>query len=319
MFLGEPFQREQARKETIQALEAQQPLGKFVFEGNKVNASELREALFAPSLFEPGRWVLIRRVDEFPDAKTLLRLLEKGLPQSVYALLDAEKFDKRSTLFKWLKAHGTLHEFAPLDRRALPGKVKALLLAKKVKISTDAFQYLLSVVPPDLLHIGHEIEKLALYASRKGELDLEDVQGLLFGAQQANVFQFFDALGARKAQALGQLTNLLGSGEEPSKLFYMLANHMRSLLLVKSLQEQGLKPPQIAKQSGLAPWMIERRLQQVRQWTQNELIEVIHRLHEEDVLFKRGQRDPEASLVSLILDWTHLLTTPEKPKEKAWT
>lgn len=305
VFLGEPFQREQAIKETIEALESKEELGKYSFEGHKLAVAELQEALFAPSLFEPGRWVWLRHADEF-DAATLLGLLEKNIPPEVHFLIDLEKLDKRSGLFKWLKSNANINEFAALDRRTLPGKIKSMLNEKKVNIRSDAFQYLTTTLPPDLVQIGQEIKKLKLFA-KNNELTLEQVQGLLFGGQQANVFQFFDLLGERKPQALPHLRKLLESGEEASKLFFMLVNHMRSLLLIKALQSEGLRPPDIAKQSGSAPWMVNRRLQQTRQWSLEELIQVIHQLQEIDVQIKRGQNDPEDALLSLVLRWTKLV------------
>ena len=305
-FLGEPFERERALKEKICALESQEPLGQFVFEGNKVSLPQLQQALFSPSLFEPGRWVLVRRADELGDPKALLALLEPGLPPHVYLALDAEKLDKRGALFKWLKTHAEVQTFAPLDRRTLPGKLKALLQSKGLTLSVEAFQHVLSVVPPDLVHVGHEVEKMALYA-RSEPLDLAAVQSLLFGGQQANVFQFFDMLGGRNSQALGQLEQLLQGGEEAGKLFFMLTNHVRSLLLLKALEGEGLPPTEVAKRSALAPWMVQRRLQQARQWTQDELVAALQRLQEEDVAIKRGRRDVEAALSSVVLVWTGLL------------
>lgn len=308
VFWGEPFQREQALKETIQKLEAQANLGQYTFEGATASASELQEALFAPSLFEPGRWVLLRHADEFKDAGLLLKLLEKGIPQGSYLLLDVDKLDKRGALYKWLKANACIQEFAALDRRTLPGKLKWLLQAKGLDLTGEAFQYLATTLPSDLLHIQHEVDKLALYAGKR-RVALEEVQGLLFGGQQANVFQFFDTLGERKPQALAQYQRLLEGGEEPGKLFYMLAGHMRSLLMIKALQREGLPPPDIAKRSGLAPWMINRRLQQTRQWGVEELVEAIHRLHERDVQIKLGQCQIETVLLGLILEWTSLVAT----------
>jgi len=307
VFLGEPFQREEAIRETIKVLESKQELGKYSFEGHKLAVAGLQEALFAPSLFEPGRWVWLRHADEF-DAAMLLKLLEKNIPPEVHFLIDLEKLDKRSGLYKWLKANAKLNDFAALDRRTLPGKIKSMLQEKKVKLSSDAFQYLTTTLPPDLMHIGQEIKKLKLFA-RNEELKLEQVQGLLFGGQQANVFQFFDLLGERKPQALPHLKKLLESGEEPSKLFYMLVNHIRSLLMIKALQSERLSPPDIAKRSGLAPWMLNRRLQQANRWSLEELIQALQQLQEKDVQFKRGQSDPEDALLILILRWAKLVKT----------
>lgn len=308
LFLGEPYQRQQALHETLHALEAQGPLGRLTFEGDKVTPGQLQEALFAPSLFEQGRWVLIHHADEFSDGPYLTALIQRKFPDHIYLLLEAEKLDKRSTLFKSLKERGQIHEFAPLDRRTLPGRIKDMLTTRKVKLSAQAFQYLVSNLPPDLSHIENEVKKISLFP-RRGELDLEDVQGLLFSAQSATVFQLLDTLGERKALALSQLAQLLDSGEEPGKLFFMLAGHVRSLLLLAGLLQQEVPAGELATRSGLAPWMVQRRLPQVRRWTLEALIQAVHRLHDEDMLVKQGQRQPADALTLLVLEWTGMLAS----------
>lgn len=309
LFLGEPYQRQQALQEILHALEAAGSLGKLTFEGDKVTPGQLQEALFSPSLFETGRLALIHHADEFSDWAYLTTLIQRKFPHRVYLLLEAEKLDKRSALFRALKEHGQIHEFAPLDRRTLPGKIKDMLTARKVKLDARAFQYVVNTVPPDLPYIENEIRKISLFP-RRGELDLEDVQGLLFSGQSTTVFQFLDALGERNALALSQLAELLDSGEEPGKLFFMLASHLRSLLLLKGFQQQALSPAELGQRSGMPPWLAQRRLQQVRRWTQEELMEAIHRLHDEDVLIKQGQRQPADSLTLLVLEWTGFFPHP---------
>jgi len=303
LFLGESLLRERAFQGAIQRLRAQPDLGAHVLEAGAATPAGLQEILFAPSLFEPGCWVLLRRADELNEPKALVALLERGLPERTYLLLEADKLDKRGALYKWIKSNGKVHEFEPLKRNTLPGQLKRLLEERGVRLEREAFQYLASAVPQDLRAVAGEVDKLALYGGGR-PLGLAEVQGLVFGGQQANVFAFLDACGAREREALPLLQRLLDSGEEASKLFYMLANHVRSLLSLRSLLDEGLPQGQIAPRVGLAPWMVKRRLSQVQRWSQAELIAALNRLHKEDVRFKRGERDPDAALLALVIRWT---------------
>jgi len=303
LFLGESLLRERAFQGAIQRLRSQADLGAHVLEAGSVTAAGLEEFLFAPSLFEPGCWVLLRRADELKDPKALVALLERGLPERTYLLLEADKLDKRGALYKWIKAHGQVHEFESLKRNTLPGQLKRLLDERGVRLDREGFQYLIGAVPQDLRAIAGEVDKLALYAQGES-LGLEQVQGLAFGGQQADVFAFLDACGAREREALHLLQRLLDSGEEASKLFYMLANHMRALLAIRALLDEGLSQGQIAPRVGLAPWMVNRRIPQAKRWRQAELTEALCGLHGEDVRLKRGERDPDAALLALVIRWT---------------
>lgn len=304
LFLGEPFQRERAVKARLRALRAA-GLALHELEGAEAGPARLREALLAPSLLERGRVVRLRRLEELADPQALLALLERGLPLETHLLLEADKLDKRSALYKGLKRRGQLHLFEPPTRQGLPGALKRLLRERGVRLSPEAFQYLLGAVGPDLVRLAHEVDKLALYAQGR-PLGLEDVQALVFGGPGAHVFAFLDACGERRAEALVLLEKLLAAGEEPSKLFFMLAGHVRSLLKLRALQAAGVAPEALAAATGLAPWLVRRRRGQVARWQQDELIAALHRLHETEVRIKRGRERPEDALVGLVLAWTGL-------------
>ncbi|MBI3460780.1 hypothetical protein HY009_07615, partial [Candidatus Acetothermia bacterium] len=159
---------------------------------------------------------------------------------------------------------------------------------------------LVSAVEPNVGRMEREIEKLACYP-HKGELDLDELKELVFSDQSGNIFEFLDLVGERKLAALKYLRRLLESGEDPMKLFFMIASQIRSLLSVKSLIATGQSDDEIAQELGRYAWMINKQRRMVSQFTEAELIELIHRLQREDIAIKQGEREPHEALFEILL------------------
>jgi len=303
LFTGDDFLRERAVRGKIAEIKENSPepdLSEVHLDGEELDNERLLEELFTPSLFAPGKLILIRRADRLPEEAGLIRLLEQGLPQGFFLLLSAEKLDRRSKLYSLIAERGEVEEFPRPDRRSLPRLVRELLREKGIELTEEALRFLLETIEPELHHLANEIEKLALYPHR-GPLGLEEFQGLLFGGRGPGLFSFLEELGNRRPQALSSLRRLLNGGEEPNKLFFMIAGEVRALLAVKSLAGEGRNSQKIAAETGQYPWLVKRRLAQVENFSEDELIELIYLLHREDTRIKRGEAEPEEALHRIAL------------------
>jgi DNA polymerase III delta subunit len=81
----------------------------------------------------------------------------------------------------------------------------------------------------------------------------------------------------------------------------MLVSQVRALLAVKSLAAQKKSSEEIAKELGKPPWLVGKHKAMAQNFSEEELIELLQRLHEEDVNIKTGERTPEESLFDLVL------------------
>ncbi len=167
-------------------------------------------------------------------------------------------------------------------------------------MTTEGFRYLVSAVEPDVGRLEREIEKLAVFP-HKGELDIEELRELVFSDQSGNIFEFLDLIGERKLAALKYVRWLLDTGEDPMKLFFMIASQIRTLLSVKSLIGLGKTDEEIAQELGRYAWMINKQRRMVAHFTEAELMELIHRLQREDISIKQGEREPHEALYEILL------------------
>jgi DNA polymerase-3 subunit delta len=299
-FLGDIYLRERAARKLIAQLQQSRKYALITLEGRELTGPQMLEHVGGMSLFDDAKILYVRRADELPEPEELAERITRGLPKSVVLILDAEKLDKRSRLYKALESLGALEEFPTPDRRSLPTLVRELLAEYKVKLTPAALKYLLATVEPQPARLAKEIEKLACYSTER-ELDVPELRELLFGDQSESVLKWLDLVGERSPQSVKYLRELLRSGEDPNKIFFMLVSQVRALLAVKSLAAQKKSSEEIAKELGKPPWLVGKHKAMAQNFSEEELIELLQRLHEEDVNIKTGERTPEESLFDLVL------------------
>jgi DNA polymerase-3 subunit delta len=299
-FLGDIYLRERAARKLIAQLQQSRKYALITLEGRELTGPQMLEHVGGMSLFADAKILYVRRADELPEPEELAERITRGLPKSVVLILDAEKLDKRSRLYKALDSLGALEEFPTPDRRSLPTLVRELLAEYKVKLTPAALKYLLATVEPQPARLAKEIEKLACYSTER-ELDVPELRELLFGDQSESVLKWLDLVGERSPQSVKYLRELLRSGEDPNKIFFMLVSQIRGLLAVKSLAAQKKSSEEIAKELGKPPWLVGKHKAMAQNFSEEELIELLQRLHEEDVNIKTGERTPEESLFDLVL------------------
>ncbi|MGQ9477279.1 MAG: DNA polymerase III subunit delta [Candidatus Bipolaricaulia bacterium] len=300
LFTGDDYLRERAIRRKIEEVKSHSAeLDLVHLDGEGLANEKLLEELFTPSLFAPGKLILIRRVEKLSDGAGLLKLLERGLPSGFFLLLSAEKLDQRSKLYSLIAQRGEIEDFPKPDRRSLPKFVKELLRERGLELTPEAFRFLLEMIEPELHHLANELEKLSIYP-HKGPLGVEDLKGLIFGGRGAGIFPFLEELSSRRPRALASLRQLLAEGEEPNRVFFMITNEVRALLAVKALAASGRSLQEIAAETGQYPWLVKRRLVQTQNFSEEELSELIYLLHHEDALIKRGEAEPEEALYKVV-------------------
>jgi DNA polymerase-3 subunit delta len=240
-------------------------------------------------------------------------------------LITAGKVDKRKGFYKALDKLGTVESFAgwSVDDRDWAGQAESWarkgLRARQKEISDEALAELISRVGPNARQLDNEVEKAALYAGDRKEIEFDDVATICTRNKMARAFALGDALGDRDLpRLLARLDEALWEVKlDPQKseigLLYGLIAKVRAMLLLKEMIQEGwVKPdmdynrfkaqlervpkdqlPEDRRFNPLAlnPYVLYKALPQVKRYTQAELIRAM------DLLFQCNLR-----LVSTSLD-----------------
>lgn len=259
----------------------------------------VREILAMPFLAKK-RLVIIKNILSHGKEKLQTQIIDfiKKIPEYVLVIFyENEKIDRRKALFKILFKQKK-EEFKLLDDLELKSWIKKEVEIKGGQIEPQAIEKLILYVGNDLWRINNEIDKVVNY---QAQITSENVELLIKPKISANVFNLIDAMGQKNRQrSIGELHKLLDSGENELYIFTMIIYQFRNLLIIKDVLERSKEKNSnlnLAKESGLHPFVMQKTVNQARNFSFKELKMIYQRLLDFDLKMKTGQVEPH-----LVLD-----------------
>lgn len=242
------------------------------------------------NLLKAGKKDIQEKVAEFlkkvPDS-TVLVFVEEGMP------------DRRTGLFRRLNRPGQAQEFKLLESEQLRRWVRREVELRGGTIETQALTKLMEAVGSDLWRMTNEIEKLTAY---NRQLTAEDVELLVNSKTEANIFDLVEATANRNPQrALRELSRLFNRGAAEIYILTMLVWQYRNLLIIKDLQQRGVKSRwDLAKKGGLAPFVVTKNIEAAAKYSLEDLKNIYEKLLDFDWRIKTGKIEPKVALELLV-------------------
>lgn len=199
-----------------------------------------------------------------------------------------------------LQAADTRELFDVLTPTEVERWIEKFVQQHKGTIDRAAVAHLAAAVGSDLWLASNELTKLLHQQS--GRIDLAAAQASMAAKEEENIFAFTDAL-SRKAgpQALQLLEQQLDSGANAIYLVSMLMRQVRILLSVGDVMSAEPNPATIATRLKLHPFVVQKSLQQVKKFSQSELLAAHAALVEIDRKLKSTRENPRALLELFVL------------------
>ncbi len=250
---------------------------------------------------------------------------------------DAEGRDKplgkkEKELFVFLAKQKFVQEFKKLNNTDLGAWIKKEVEARGGAISSRAIQTLIGLIGYDLWQIDREIDKLINYKSgekspllfkegqgvvnnefpspggvpspaRRGgfPIEVDDVDKLVKGNFDDNIFALTDAIGARnKAAAAQLLEEQFELGANEIYLLTMITRQIKIILQVRQALDLGQSSRQIISELKLNPYVVQKAIEQARHFSLNALKIIFDKLIEIDFKIKTGQGEA-AALIELLI------------------
>jgi DNA polymerase-3 subunit delta len=239
------------------------------------------------------------------DRDALRTYLERIPPTCDLIFVESEEFDKRNAIFTYLKKAAEVQEFAQLESGELIRWLAERVQARKVRLDPPAAQRLIAFVGGDTRALVNELEKLSSYVGQGGRITIQIVDLLVQDEQEQNLFTFIDELSARRrGPALASVRRLLDEGQAATYIIFMVARQLRILIGVKELLGQRLRPDDIATKLGQKPFVVRKALDQVRGFTDAELVRLHDRVLALDHATKTGRMEAETGLELLVAEFS---------------
>ncbi|MCF7830946.1 DNA polymerase III subunit delta [Candidatus Gracilibacteria bacterium] len=258
----------------------------------KQELMDLENTTFTPNLFGGRRLILL---DEFWTAEKFEQAQKKEFFAKLPDFTDSStiiviepSLDKRTKFSKFLLENAKVESFTPLDEVSLLEWIRKFAAEHNSKISHTCSQILLKRCGENLWNLSREIQKLSSFGT--GEITEKDIMELTIPNPQAVIWDFLESLSKKSVQkSLKGFTDLIQSGVSPHEIFPMVQREIRIHAQIRDGQERNLTPPQIAQESKLHPFVVQKTFPLTKQFSQEKIKQMYDQLFEIDKRLKTGK------------------------------
>ncbi len=279
-----------------------------ILEGATCSLADVLDAARSLPMFASRRLVWVRDAERLRDSEpeALREYLQAPAPTACILLtVGTGKADFRKALFKALQRGARVLEFESLKGAALARWIRSRAADLGAEIDEDAASLLEIHAGPELLRLDQELKKALDFVAPSTRLTSDALSATLGAAAAGSIFEFAEAVGAGQTeQAIRLLRGILSEGEEPPRLLFLLARHLRTLVLGHSLMQSGLQGRDLAQALGIPPYpfLIDKVQKQIRAFAEPAGEPALRLVLAADRALKSGSGKPPGVLERLVLD-----------------
>ncbi len=274
---------------------------------------DLQEVISARGLFSSVRLAIIKNFITLSNSEGQTKAAfflktKKDLPadkENILIFWEKETLQKDSSLFKFLQKYSKAQEFKKMEGALLSKWVSERLeeLSPGTKISSGAREKLAAYKSSSSQAINTELEKLVSF-KEKGEITEVDIDQLVATKISSAIFETIEAASSgNKKRALSLFHNHLKNKEDPFYILLMYIYQFRNLLKIGEFYWQGISDRfVIAKKAGLHPFVVQKTMPQLKNFTFSKLRNVYRKLQDIDLQVKSGRANIELSLDKFIVE-----------------
>lgn len=257
------------------------------------------------SIFDESKMIVLENATFLSNKDTTKYELDpfiKRLDQNDFVMVficPTEKLSTRSKAVKTITAKSKVYPCIALDAKSLPAYLDESLKRHGLEMDHNAKKWFINHVGYDSLRIDQELYKLKTY---KDSVSLEDVQLMVAPEPLDDVFKMVDALFQKNAlRLLAFYRNFRQLNMEPVAINGLLSGQIRFLFQVRHLMDRGEGKDEIASIMKAHPYRVQINMQRARQFSSEELLDMLELLADLDQNMKAGKIDKDEGFEQFIL------------------
>lgn len=246
----------------------------------------------------------------FLGSKKLIIVKDTGLKFNVNLLdninedttiiIDEKNIDKRTSEWKYLSKKATCVEFSKLNEKEAASYVIKTLGAYGIKVSQTVADYMIESSTSDKLLLINEFKKITSYLNKGDELTKEVIDYICVKTLNAKVFDMLDlAINKKHNEAVYKLKELIEQKESAIGISIMLFKQIKQMYMIKLLELDG-QISNIAETLGIHPFVYRKLSYSIKNYTIDELRQILLEFGEYDERVKIGEMDMEKGLIRLV-------------------
>lgn len=306
LFGEESYLRQQYKEKLIKALNPQEDTMNFTrYEGKGIEVREMIDLCETMPFFAECRVILVENSGFFKNKCEELADYMKTLPDYIRMIFVEEEVDKRSRMYKAVKAQGRVTEFARQDEKSLMRWAAGILGREGRKIKTSDMELFLTKTGTDMGNIRMELEKLIAYTQGGDVVTSSDIEAVCTTQTANKIFDMVRAVTEKnQKRALELYYDLLTLKEPPMRILFLLAKQFHQLFLSKKMAEEGLSQPEIASRLGVPSFVARNIMACARAYSAEELQKAEEDFVEAEEAVKTGRLQDLLSVELLIVKYS---------------
>ena len=274
------------------------------YEGKGIEVREMIDLCETMPFFADYRVILVENSGFFKNKCDELADYIKTLPDYVRMVFVEEEVDKRSRMYKAVKAEGRIVEFAKQDEKTLMRWAAGILGREGRKITTRDMEFLLTKTGTDMGNIRNELEKLIMFTMGRDVVTAEDIEEICTTRTENKIFEMVRAVTEKnQRKALDLYNDLLTLREPPMRILFLLARQFNLLLQVKELQRLGCDQKMIASRTGLQSFVVRNYTGCTGRYTTAQLRQAVEDFTQTEEEVKTGRLSDVLSVELLIVKY----------------
>ena len=190
------------------------------YEGKGIEVREMIYLCETMPFFADYRVILVENSGFFKNKCDELADYIKTLPDYVRMVFVEEEVDKRSRMYKAVKAEGRIVEFAKQDEKTLMRWAAGILGREGRKITTRDMEFLLTKTGTDMGNIRNELEKLITFTMGRDVVTAEDIEEICTTRTENKIFEMVRAVTEKNQRKALDLYN-----DCSNQNFFLFFNH----------------------------------------------------------------------------------------------
>jgi len=261
----ENYLKRQYKKSLTKALVAEGDTMNYAYyEGKKVAINDVMELAETLPFFAERRLLVLESTGLFKSGGGDFAEYLTSLPETTYFIFVESEVDKRSKIYKTVKAKGHVEELSFQDQETLKKWIFQLVRREGKQIETQTVNHFLYKVGTNMENIFSEMEKLFSYTYERDRITKEDVDKVCATEIRNHIFEMVSAVAeGKQKKALNLYYELLALKEPPMRILFLMTRQYRTLLQVKELVKSRYSRQEIAGKIGLPPFVAGKYIDQV--------------------------------------------------------
>jgi DNA polymerase-3 subunit delta len=292
----------------------QDALSYEIFYGGATPLVTILESARSLPFLGSKKLVVVRETEKIPQAdhKKLFAYAEK--PSSKSTLVFAERLVKKGgwqtkkpsfgkKLMDSIAQKGMVLSLPQSKRGEIPSWIQYLADAEGKTISNDGLALLRDLVGDSVQDLAAAMERLALFVGMEECISRAAVEQSISRLRVESVFELADHIGSgRRKQALGALSRLLDSDEQPLFILTMITRQFRLIFTAHILLDHGASFREVQKNLNVQDFVVKKLVPQTRSFSRARLEACYERLWKTDWALKSSSIPEKVLLEQLVLD-----------------